>query len=336
MTSEDGAIEGLTALRHVDPIAVDLTNAVIALLHGQRLNSTGDDPEAALKVAAVSAQNQASSYWFSTSSGCAFRIMTANSNKVALEPSRIGSCVDALNAVDPLLDLIEELLGISMEPTGFEKLDPALTLHFNIEARVDADVQSHIILAAQASHFDPAVIQANSEQCISDLSSMPCPFRVIIRSTGLSVEDAAGIDRGDLLLIEKRAMADVIWPVASASMVADEVQSGWLNMETGHFGCAVTGEDEMNDAPKFGGFTVPVTIALPVRTTSLDSLSSLQPGASLPLGAITEGLIVEVSVGGRDIARGEIVQIGDRFAVHIEERIDMDDIIHSDDMAEVI
>ncbi len=336
MMSEMSAIEGLSALRQVDPIAVDLTNAVIALLHGQTLFSDDDGiEEVSLKVAAVSRENDPAANWFSTAVGCAFCILVADRKKVMLEPSRLEACVDALNAIDPLLDLIEDRLGVSFEPTGLGALDPSLLLQFSVESSNGAGVYSHIVIAGQAAHFDPSVLQANGEKRASDLSSMPCPFRVVIRCSGLSVEDAAGVDRGDLLIIENRAMADLIWPVEPGSMIAVEKQSGWLDMETGHFGCALTGEDEMSDAPKLHGFSVPVTIALPVRTTSLESLSSLQPGASLPLGAITEGLIVEVTVGGRAIARGEIVQIGDRFAVHIEQRIDMDDVIGGIETAEV-
>lgn len=342
MSLADSAIEGLSGLRAVNPVDVDLTNTIIATLHGQQLlpvavldpaqvfGADSDDCSVpTLKVAALSVGALPTGQWFSTPQGCAFQIVVADGKAVSLEPSRLEVCVEALNAVDPLIDLIEDRLGLNLEPVALGPITAALPLLFIIEVFDAGSVQSRILIAACETDFNPAHLQMGLASRAADATSMPCPFQVSLRTTGLLVEEAAGIDRGDLLLLEKKPAADISWPIDATTGIAVEKRVGWLDMETGTFGCAIAGENSMIDATKFGGFSVPVTIALPARTTSLESLSALQPGASLPLGAITEGLIVEVSVGGRPIARGEIVQIGDRFAVHIEERIDMDDILHA-------
>jgi Type III flagellar switch regulator (C-ring) FliN C-term len=341
MSLAAGAVEGLIGLRAVNPVDVDLTNTVIATLHGQQLfpvagldsepvlGADSDDCSALiLKVAALDGKVLSKGNWFSTPEGYAFQILVADGRAVTLEPSRLEACVDALNAVDPLIDVIEDRLGLNFEPIALGPITTVLPLIFSIEARDAGSVQSHILIAVREADFNPAHLQMGLSSRALDPSSIPCPFRVLLRTTGLLVDEAAGIDRGDLLLLEKKPAAEIYWPIDATAGIAVEKRVGWLDMETGTFGCAIAGENSMIDATKFGGFSVPVTIALPARTTSLESLSALQPGASLPLGAIAEGLIVEVSVGGRPIARGELVQIGDRFAVHIEERIDMDDVIH--------
>lgn len=81
----------------------------------------------------------------------------------------------------------------------------------------------------------------------------------------------------------------------------------------------------MSDDSPPNDFMVPLTIKLPDRMTSASSLSSLVPGSTLPLGPLTEGMPVELRVADRLLARGELVQLGDRFAVLIEDRADIHD-----------
>lgn len=69
------------------------------------------------------------------------------------------------------------------------------------------------------------------------------------------------------------------------------------------------------------GFSVPISIRLPDRVTSVSELSAMRPGTTLNIGAVTHGLPVCVLVGDQEIARGELVQVGDQFAVMIEQKI---------------
>jgi flagellar motor switch/type III secretory pathway protein FliN len=65
--------------------------------------------------------------------------------------------------------------------------------------------------------------------------------------------------------------------------------------------------------------------------TSAASLSSLAPGMTLALGPLTEGMPIELRVADRLLARGELVQLGDRFAVLIESRADIADPLTAED-----
>jgi flagellar motor switch protein FliM len=68
-----------------------------------------------------------------------------------------------------------------------------------------------------------------------------------------------------------------------------------------------------------GGFTVPVTLRLPEQAVDAATLAALTPGMVIPLSPLVQGLQVDLLVGGRRIARGEIVEMGASFAVHVDE-----------------
>ena len=69
------------------------------------------------------------------------------------------------------------------------------------------------------------------------------------------------------------------------------------------------------------GFSVPLSIRLPNRMTSAAELSAMQPGTTINIGAVTQGLPVSILVADQEIARGELVQVGDQFGVLIEQKI---------------
>jgi flagellar motor switch/type III secretory pathway protein FliN len=76
---------------------------------------------------------------------------------------------------------------------------------------------------------------------------------------------------------------------------------------------------EQSGAP--AAFAVPITLRLPGQFIDAATLSALAPGYVLPLSPLVQGLQVDLLVGGQRIARGEIVELGDSFAVHIDERV---------------
>jgi hypothetical protein len=337
MKPEDASIDGLTSLKALDPVVTDIVNRVIALTHGLSVD-LAEGRSGVLAAAGYEAEQRDAAYWFSTASGVFVQLCKVEGQPVLLDPSRIEASVAALDMVDPVLDVLEARLGIVLEPVDLVTCDavPPVGLRFTVSAEGDDRVGAlhEVILAGTIDAFNPQHMAAQSDANPIDPHAMPCIFQIALTLAGLSVDDAAGIDQGDLLLLEKRASARVIWPLSQDKNVAASRVSGWFDFENNCFKCAILGEDRMNDADRQSGFSVPVTISLPAQTTSMATLSALQPGASLPLGTIAEGLMVDISVGGRAIARGELVQIGDRFAVHIETRIDMDDAI-DDNSADV-
>lgn len=78
-------------------------------------------------------------------------------------------------------------------------------------------------------------------------------------------------------------------------------------------------EPDMSQPASPRDFTVPVMIGLPAIAVDRVKLDTLAQGGTLDIGAIAEGLRVSLSIGGRHLASGEIVTIGDRFAVLVAE-----------------
>jgi hypothetical protein len=146
---------------------------------------------------------------------------------------------------------------------------------------------------------------------------IPCIFEIAVIAANLDIDEAANLAAGDLIIMDAKPGAQLIWP--------NGVVRGTIDFANGIFAADSWNGEEMSK-DRSGGFTVPVTISLPPQATSAATLAGLKPGASMMLGPITNGLQVAISVGGRQFAAGELVQIGNQFAVLIEERIDMDDL----------
>lgn len=65
--------------------------------------------------------------------------------------------------------------------------------------------------------------------------------------------------------------------------------------------------------------SVPVTLRLPDTVVTASELDKLADGGTLELGPVVEGLTVSLSVGGRSIGDGELIRLGDRFAILLEK-----------------
>jgi flagellar motor switch/type III secretory pathway protein FliN len=76
-------------------------------------------------------------------------------------------------------------------------------------------------------------------------------------------------------------------------------------------------------APAFASAHAPLAVPVVVRLADLllqpEEIATIAAGGSVDLGPVAEGLAVTLSVGGRAIGRGEIVRLGDRFGVLLEQ-----------------
>jgi flagellar motor switch protein FliN/FliY len=66
-------------------------------------------------------------------------------------------------------------------------------------------------------------------------------------------------------------------------------------------------------------FAVPLVIELENTTVPLERLQGLREGAVLPLDAGAGALTARVLAGGRPIARGTLVAIGDGYGILIDD-----------------
>ncbi len=287
-------LDGLTRLRRLDPGAAALADAVASLLAADGLEPT--------VLHAV-----APGPWFSCGEGVRFRI----ADPIPLDDTRVGDAVALLDRADHLLARVERLLGLSLEPAGIgpEALDDSVVLSF-----ADEDLAGTI--AIPSAHPGREAWRAQAQALPPTTAALPVVLRILVQGPRVGIAEAGDLAPGDLVLISSRPAATIEDSEAS--------HTGQLDFPTGNFTPHPQGAP-MADEPPARDFAVPLTLRLPDRATSAASLASLRPGMALPLGPIADGMPVELLVAGRPLARGELVQLGDRFAVLIEERSAIDD-----------
>lgn len=290
------SIDGLVVLRRIDPQDAALGSAFCALLRAQ-----------GMAVQLVDANG----VMFVTESGISFTVASIDGRTPIVSLDRVAEAVALLDAVDPALADVEAALGISLDATGLGAATPGA-----VGVRVTRDDDS-LILAIPHDHTRRDEWMARAAALPPSAPHMPVVLSLDVAGPRLTVAEASELASGDLLLIHKNATATLQSPHLPA-------MTGAFDVATGQFSLGQTGDLMPDDTPA-SDFMVPLTIKLPDRMTSAGSLSALAPGSTLPLGPLTEGMPVELRVADRLLARGELVQLGDRFAVLIEDRADIND-----------
>lgn len=250
--------------------------------------------------------------WFAAADGVRFRVDRIDEQHVVLAPDRVGEAVAALDAADPLLRAAEGALGIALEPDALDLCDGEA-------GAVLAIAQAGCSAQLQVPEDHPATARwlAEAAALAPASSAVPMLFALHLRGPRLSIAEAEALGPGDLLLLPASAPA-ALHPIGGATL------PGVMALARGDFTVTVEGET-MADRHAPSEFAVPLEIRLPERMTSAATLAALVPGTTLLLGPLTEGMAVDLLVGGRLLARGELVQLGDRFAVLVEERPSLDD-----------
>jgi flagellar motor switch/type III secretory pathway protein FliN len=289
-------IDGLTALRRIDPEDAALSTALCALLRAAGMTVRIVEPDGLM---------------FETESGISFSVGSINGRVPVFSVKRVTEAVAALDAIDPLLVDVETALGISLDATGMGAGDASA-----VGIQIDRDDFS-ITLVTLREHPRRADWLARAAALPPSASHLPVTASLVIVGPRLTVIEASELSAGDLLLIPQKAATTLYTPHLPAL-------TGAFDLSTGQFSTGQTGAT-MPDETLSPDFLVPLTIQLPDRMTSAASLAALVPGATLALGPLTEGMPVELCVAGRLLGRGELVQLGDCFAVLIEDRADIQD-----------
>jgi flagellar motor switch/type III secretory pathway protein FliN len=288
-------IDGLTRLRRLDPEAALLGNAVISLLEADGLAS------AMLHAIRPGA-------WFACGDGVHFRL----DDPLPLDDERVREAVALLDKGDPLLVRVERALHISLEPNGIDAVLPGDRVVLSFEDEGLAGV-----IALPPAHVLREGWLARAAALPSSPATLPVVLQLLVEGPRIGIAEAGDLAAGDLVLFAMRA-------VATIEAEGAESHAGQIDFATGNFTVQPQGVP-MAAEPPARDFAVPLTLKLPDRATSAASLAALRPGMALPLGPLTDGMPVELLVAGRPLARGELVQLGDRFAVLIEERSAIDD-----------
>lgn len=239
-------------------------------------------------------------------------IATIEGARVTLHPERIDAIVAALDQCEPVFDAIEEATG--------------LVLEFNACAEPDS-APAVEVRAADADGTDLAVFYMTPLAPLREpdapplLTSAVLPVSRTVQGPRLSIDDASGIGVGDMLMLHAGA-----W-----SIEARAATGSWTGlfdaadgiMAVGHPGAAarkdsaMTTEEPPASNDRLDAFAVPIAIALPDGSATVGELAGLTAGSTLMLGPVAAGLDVELRVADRAIASGELVRLGESYAVLI-------------------
>jgi flagellar motor switch/type III secretory pathway protein FliN len=295
------------SLPKLDPARMELTNALLKLL------SSGMDAEIAVDIPNMKA--------FVAENGLAFALLSETGACMLGSDESVDHACEVLDAGDAILQQVEERLGIDIEPVATH---PAAQTAFGSEDAIVLHLAhgAQTLLLAIHSDADQRSRWIETAAIVTiDLTSVPVPLTIEFEAAKLPVAEASQIDGGDMLLLPRKLLATwhggeeyparhgvvdlIAMTLQPKGTYHDEEESGMSDDETANTQTA---------------FRVPVTVRLPAQYVDATTLAALQAGGSLQLGPVVQGLPVELLVGGRRIASGEIVEIGENFAVLIDER----------------
>lgn len=211
---------------------------------------------------------------------------------------------DVLDRAEDWLQRIEDASGLAAEFVRHGPLaGPAVAVRLHA-----AECGGDTLLVPLAP---PAPVPASAPQVAA----------LAVVATRLSLEDAEALSAGDLLLLEAGT-----WPasVERAGLAAPAIL---FDPATGRLSPSRLAPPPQENTPLMAtephtALRVPVTLRLPDLLLPQEALGTLAAGGTLELGPLGEGLWVDLAVAGRYLARGELVTVGDRFAVLIADPAD--------------
>lgn len=294
-----------TRLRRLDPAVARTQTALLAALHGLR---AGDS---VIEARAADDKAPATAVRFESWIGPISLSLAGASDSIAAAQS--------LARVEPLLQAVERALRIELAPAGFESAHApspvSLTLRWageelRLSVRADAPL-------APASNPPPPLSPA--------LAAAAIPCRVQLEAPALTPAALAAIAPGDLALIPARPQARLTFNLSAFTVALDlaslklTVTAAEPRLQETRLDSLAPSTDPADSAPAdltpdLANTPLPVTIALDSVTAPLGRIAALRPGSVLDLAAGPGGsLPARLEVGGRTIATGELVAVGDAY-----------------------
>lgn len=338
--SQNRPMSAAHALKTIDPAKTAFANRLSALLQP---GTAGEDPDSpsvqphSLKII------QTLSYpsnppVFSDDGGRYFQPLVAADGPINVHEEDIDGLIAVLDQFEPLLQIFEQRSGHALEPASVANQWPADTIWIELAC-------AGAWTGAARFGFAPPLQQIENlpqPSVIKELQQSPVAVELVLRGPSLALSDADNLESGDILLLDAGLLA--------AKLIADPDYSGkaqtseglWDTL-SGHFRLSGStrpgaplnpnppekdeqGTPSMSDdvAPNptsqnseatTKSFQVPIHICLRNIAVPADTLASLTEGATLDLMPLREGLQVDLHVAGQTIGGGEIVKLGDNFAV---------------------
>lgn len=299
-----------------EAVAADLANILPMLDGGPLMLASGD--QLTLKARAVAEEtNAGGAYWLTgPKAQPALRLIQWNGAPVVTHPERIAALATLLMEADVVLSALELKLGIGLEPDTISDNSP------DGARLIELDFYSGSVLLHRIWLGFPSSFVLPADPTTESINATHVAVAVTLQSqvASLDVDDASAIDVGDLLILRAGR-----WPTkletpfgaVDGQLDAQANQFSIANGETMQ-GQSMTSDDNAGEGGGFGALHVPVSIRLPDQSMTIEELGKLRAGLAVPVGQVTAGVQVELLVAGRLIAKGELVRLGEQFAVHID------------------
>lgn len=310
-------------LRTLDESAqADLANILPMLDRSLLMLPSGD--QLALKARALKeADISESAYWLTGTKGQpALRFVQWNGTPVITHPERISAAASLLMDADIVLSALELKLGIGLEPDHISDRKP------EAGQLIELDFYSGSVLLHRVWLGFPVGFALPVDPTTESLNTVHVPVVVTLQPVvaSLDIDDASAIATGDLLILRGGnwqtkletpfgAVDGQLDPHANQFSIAN---GGTMPKGKTIQGQSMTSDDNGGEGGGFGALRVPVSMRLPDQSMTIEELGKLRAGLAVPVGQVTAGVQVELLVAGRLIAKGELVRLGEQFAVHID------------------
>lgn len=240
-------------------------------------------------------------------------------------PATIAGVLEK-SALDVIAERLQQagLKGRQVEPTSA----PAEAGSIEVKVRISGLFAEVVGLRLKATPAALALLaDADSLLALSGspeiASQISVPAKVELGAIVLAASDVAGLEAGDVLLLDGKVNdAPVTIVAAGRRLTAWDREGRWMIRETEmvdeetHMGREETDLAEIGSADQL---PVRVQVELASLDLPIAQLSAWTPGTlvDIGLGPLSNGLPITLRVGSKKLASGNLITIDDRFAVRL-------------------
>ena len=229
-----------------------------------------------------------------------------------------ASAAAALGAVEPVVAAIERVAGRALRPTAVG----AGPLGDSVVVRIDArthGVLAHRLLLAWPLGLQPDPIEALPPDPAAFVDVAPA-WTARITGPAIAPASLARIGTGDLLLLGTGSPVARFTPPGCSTILAArlDVQGGLMAVEQELEAAEAAPPPREAAQPGLAAITVPTSIEFDGGGLTLDRLAALGRGSIVDIPGAAGGVLpVRLRAGGKAIASGELVAVGDGYGVLI-------------------
>lgn len=239
--------------------------------------------------------------------------------------SRLDALAHALDAADPILCVVESITGFVLDPVETVNIKPIEHVVLEISRVNEID---RIFLACPVDVEKLSEFNNMSNRQSIDLSDLLVEYSLFIKSPNLDIECLAELSVGDIVILGNGpANSTVKWHSANQTQFTVDGSYDFGNGEFSGDQESVhetidNGVDDTEQSVRDNATLFPVNLKVRVNglATEAKSLAALQVGIPFHAGRLAHGLDVSIFFGEKEIFGGNIVKIGDSFAVTIGKK----------------